>query len=229
MIVPDLGRTRPGSPSTSFCIVRHGETIWNTRNQVQGQLDVPLSAAGRLQAFAVAERVCLMGFASIYASDLRRAWQTAAAVSRRMGQPIQTTPELRERHYGFFQGLTYGEALERYPEEVARHSERDQEFIPFGGENLIQFSGRVIRCFSELEAKHRGQSILVVTHGGVLDILNRHAMGRALSEQRNFCIPNAALNWIEVVDGRWIVTAWAECSHLAGTCGETLEIPFWPA
>ena len=217
-----------GVQTTRFCVVRHGETDWNANRKVQGQLDVQLSATGHAQACAMAKRVGLGELAAIYTSDLCRARHTAEAVACRIGLQPETRLDLRERHYGIFQGLTYDEARKRFPDELVRHSGRDPDFTPSGGENLFQFADRVIRCVSELEEKHREHSILVVTHGGVLDILYRYATGESLSAPRNFEIPNAALNWFEISGGCWSVSVWADRSHLAETIDESPGVASWP-
>lgn len=208
-------------PSTRFCVVRHGETAWNVERRIQGQLDVPLSAVGHAQARAVANSLVQEDFAAIYASDLSRARQTAEATAHLRRQPLELRRELRERHYGLFQGLTYEEARLRHPAEFARHQRRDPDLALGEGESLRQLAGRIVACFEALAAAHRGGQVLAFTHGGVLDVLHRHAAGQPLSPPRDFDIPNCALNWLEVAeDGRWSILAWADREHLEGVLDE---------
>ena len=201
---------------TRLCMVRHGETAWNAEGRVQGQLDVPLSAVGLAQARAVAAALAGESFGAIYASDLARVRQTAEPAAARLGLGVRLERALRERHYGMFERLTYVEVKERYPAEYARFRDKDLDFDFVSGESLKAFAERALACVAALVERHAGESILVFTHGGVLEIVYRHATGRGLSSARDFEIPNAALNRIEVAGGAWRVAAWAEVSHLEG-------------
>ncbi len=207
--------------TTRLCLVRHGETAWNAERRIQGQLDVPLSAVGHAQARATANWLAREDFSAIYSSDLARALHTAEASAHLLKLPIQRSIGLRERHYGVFQTLTYAEMQRRYPQEYARFLARDAEFaFPDGGESLRRFAERVNQCIDAIVAAHPDGQVLVVTHGGVLDILHRRASGQPLSAPRDFEIPNAALNWLEVDQGKWTLLSWAERSHLAEALDE---------
>lgn len=200
---------------TRICVVRHGQTAWNAERRIQGQLDLPLSPVGLAQARATANRLARESFDGIYSSDLSRALGTAEAAARRLGLPIRRCIALRERHYGAFQALTYDEMGRRFPQDSARLLARDAEFeLPQGGESLNRFSDRVTQCVDAIVAAHAGGRALVVTHGGVLDILHRRASGKPLSAPRDFDIPNAGVNWLEVAGDTWSILSWAECHHL---------------
>lgn len=206
--------------TTRICVVRHGETAWNTERRIQGWLDVPLSAVGHAQARAVANALAHEEFAAIYSSDLGRARHTAEAAAHLRRQPLLLREELRERHYGMFQGCTYDEARRRFPEAFARHQRRDPDYAFGDGESLRQLATRIIGFFDRLAARHRGEPVLAFTHGGVLDVLHRHAAGNPLATPRDFEIPNAALNWLVHAEGRWHIDSWAEREHLAGALDE---------
>ena len=124
--------------------------------------------------------------------------------------------ELRERHYGIFERLTYAEVKVRYPEDYARFEARDPDYAFRTGESLKDFSARSISIISRIAAAHPGKSILVFTHGGVLDKLYRFITGLPLSAERDFGIPNAGLNRIEVTPAGWQIRAWADIAHLDG-------------
>ncbi len=209
-----------------LCLVRHGETAWNTERRLQGHLDVPLNETGLAQAAATARRLQVLGhgFAALYCSDLTRARQTAAAIARQQSLPAIHDERLRERHYGLFQGLTYDEAEHRHPELYRRFKAREPDFgFPGHGESLIGFASRVHAALEDIAGRHAGQAVLVVTHGGVLDIAHRLASSAPLEAARNFPIPNAALNWIERTGERWRLLAWADEGHLGG--GALDELP----
>jgi probable phosphoglycerate mutase len=200
---------------TRLCIVRHGETAWNAEGRVQGQLDIPLNDVGLSQARALAAVLGNESFSAIYSSDLIRVRQTARPSAERLGLAVSLSPDLRERHYGVFQGMTYSEAKERLPGDYARFRAKDPDFAFASGESLARFNERALACMASLLEKHAGEDLLVFTHGGVLEMIYRHATGRGLSSTRDFEIPNAAINRIEVGAHGWQVRAWADISHLS--------------
>jgi len=195
-------------------MIRHGETAWNAEGRVQGQTDVPLSAVGEAQARAVRDALAGARFAALYASDLSRVRQTAAPAAALLGLPVRLEPRLRERHYGKFETLTYAEARERLPQDFARFKAKDPDYDFGSGESLRNFHERAVACVAGIAARHAGEAALVFTHGGVLEMVYRHARGTGLASSRDFEIPNAALNWIEIRAGTWRVTSWAEVGHL---------------
>lgn len=205
----------------TLCLVRHGETDWNVERRLQGHIDIPLNERGLAQAETTARSLAGMRFAALYTSDLARARQTAAAITRRLSMPEHTDPRLRERHYGMFQGLTYDEAARRHPEFYRRFTARELAFsFPECGESLHIFADRIRAALHEIALRHRGEHVLVVTHGGVLDIAYRIAANRELESARDFPIPNAALNWIEHRPAGWRLLAWADERHLGDSLDE---------
>jgi probable phosphoglycerate mutase len=207
-----------------LCLVRHGETAWNAEGRVQGQIDIPLNDTGRAQAKAAAARLATQGFDALYSSDLARAVETADAAAALLGLDVERTASLRERFYGDFQGLTHAEAQARYPADFARFAERDPDHRFSGdAESLNAFSARVDAALAVLAGKHQDETLLIVTHGGVLDIVHRLATGQKLQAPRNFTLYNAALNWIERRDGNWVLLSWAETDHLPGVRDEVSD------
>ena len=204
------------SAPTRLVLVRHGETAWNAEHRVQGQLDVPLNAAGLAQARAVAKVLGEESFDAVYSSDLQRARQTAGPVAQALGLEIVARQELRERHYGIFERLTYAEVKARFPEDYARFEARDPEFGFRTGERLQDFFARSVSAISRIANENESRSVLVFTHGGVLDMLYRHVTGLGISAPRDFGIPNAGLNRLELRAEGWVIRAWADTAHLEG-------------
>lgn len=198
----------------TLVIVRHGETAWNAERRVQGQLDIPLNALGLEQASAVGAALASGQFDAIYSSDLSRARQTAAPAAQALGLEVALDERLRERHYGVFETLTYSECERRYPEDFARFLAREPEFDFRTGESLRAFAERATGCLAEIAARHAGESVLVFTHGGVLDKLYRRATGMPLTKPRDFRIPNAGINRVTIEGADWRILAWADCAHL---------------
>ena len=208
---------------TRICIVRHGETDWNLERRLQGQLDTDLNAEGRAQAKATAQGLEQHGFAAIYSSDLRRTMQTATVLAERLALDVRPEAGLRERNYGVFQGRTATELARDYPDAHARFLARNPDYDFGHGESLRNFAVRVSETIERIASRHAGQTLLLVTHGGVLDIVYRRITGRDLSGPRDFPVPNAALNWIEISHEDWGLLAWADRSHLERTLEQAVE------
>lgn len=202
-------------PVTRICLVRHGETEWNAERRIQGQIDIALNEIGRHQAAAAGRWLLGAGIGALYSSDLQRAWATAEAIGRTLGLLPQPVPEMRERRYGVFEGLTYAEAHARYPEGYAAFEGRNADYAFENGESLTAMYARVTGKLVDIAAAHPGESVVVVLHGGVLDIINRFVRGNPLEMARDFLIPNAGINWVSVRDGRWTLESWGETEHLA--------------
>lgn len=209
--------------TTRLCIVRHGETDWNLERRIQGHVDIPLNAAGRTQAQATALGVAAHRFAALYSSDLMRTLHTAQTLADVTGLQVRPVTGLRERHYGAMQGMTYEDMLARDAFMAQRFRARDPHFDFAGGESLLGFVDRVHASIEALSAAHEGEALLLVTHGGVLDIVYRRAVGRDLSSPRDFPVPNAALNWLSVEGDTWRLEAWADTAHLARTLEQSVE------
>lgn len=211
------------SRTTRFCLVRHGETAWNAEKRIQGQIDIPLNATGESQARAL--RAGLRGhrFGVAYSSDLWRAWRTAELATAGLDIPVLPALVLRERHYGVFQGLTAAEAQAAHPEAHRHHLARTPDYDFDCGESLVAFAARVSAGLDGLARRHPGASVLVFTHGGVLDIVHRQALGRDLQAPRDFPIPNAALNWLTLREGAWAIDSWADRRHLEREPAAVLE------
>jgi probable phosphoglycerate mutase len=213
-----MSKTSP----TRFCLVRHGETDWNIERRLQGQIDTRLNETGLNQARKLGEALADTGlrFDALYVSDLLRTRQTAEYIALRSGLGMITTPALRERHFGCFQGLTYPEAEVRMPEAYKLFKARRPDYVPDSGESLMAFSHRVEDFLTRTAQRHPGQTLLIVSHGGVLDIAYRLATRLELTQTRDFPIPNAALNWISHCDGTWNMERWADQSHLENSRDE---------
>lgn len=202
--------------TTRICLVRHGETAWNAEHRVQGQTDVPLNALGEAQARAAALALASERFDALYSSDLLRARQTAQPLAERQRMEILLEAGLRERHYGIFETLTYAEVKVKYPEDYARFDAREPGYDFRTGESLQDFSRRCIDAFERIAGRHPGQSVLVFTHGGVLDKLYRYVNGLPIDTPRDFGIPNAGLNRVQRSGAGWRVLGWADTAHLDG-------------
>ncbi|MCS6810726.1 MAG: histidine phosphatase family protein [Tepidimonas sp.] len=200
---------------TRLIAIRHGETAWNRDARIQGQLDIPLNDTGRWQAQRVAQALRHEPLAAVYSSDLSRARDTAAPLAQALGLPVHTHPGLRERCFGAFQGRTWAELELEHPDVVQAWKTRVPDFAPPGGESLLMLRERVERTFTELAARHPGQVIAVVAHGGVLDILYRAAARVDLQAPRAWAMGNAAIHRVLwTADSGFALLSWGDTRHL---------------
>jgi 2,3-bisphosphoglycerate-dependent phosphoglycerate mutase len=200
--------------ATRIIAVRHGETAWNVDTRIQGYIDIPLNETGRWQAQRLAEALAGQEIHAVYSSDLSRAHATALAVAGTAGVPVVTDRGLRERHFGNFEGRTFAEIEADWPEQALRWRKRDPEFAPEGGESLLQFRTRITQTAHAFAARHPGQQILLVAHGGVLDVLYRDATGQELQAPRTWELGNAAINRLLWTPEGMTLVGWADTHHL---------------
>ena len=200
--------------ATRICIIRHGETDWNVEKRIQGHTDIPLNENGRAQAMAMAFNAAHQRFQAIYSSDLARAQETAWVLAQREGLEVKLLSQLRERHFGVFQGITAAQGAELHPAAYAYYVARDLEYDFETGESLRGFAERVSEGIDWLLRHHSGQTIAAVSHSGVLDVVYRRATGRPLHTPRDFRIPNCALNWFHFDGQGWHLEAWGDRHHL---------------
>lgn len=199
---------------TQLIIVRHGQTQWNLKLIRQGHLDSPLTEKGIAQAKALGERLAREVFTALYSSDLGRAVQTAKMVAETTGHKVVTDARLRERHLGIFQGLNGDQIKEKHPEEYRLHRTMGPSYVIPGGESVEQQVARNVAYLTEIAANHLGETIVVVTHGGVLSGFFRHALSIPLEAPRRFEFMNASLNVFAYEEGNWMLRTWGDVSHL---------------
>ncbi len=214
-------------PITTLCLVRHGETAWNAERRLQGHTDIPLNTKGVLQARQMAQALqdIKLSFDILYTSDLKRAADTANAIVELFGLEAHVDSALRERHFGALQGLLIGEAPLLQPVIWQAHIARDLEHDLGGGESIQQFALRVQNALDKIQERHAGKTILLVSHGGTLDMMYRIASKQALSTEREASVPNASLNWITHSKANgWQVKQWGDTRHLEGPALENVDL-----
>jgi len=211
---------------TRFCLVRHGETDWNATRRLQGHTDIDLNTRGLTQAKKMAQalkRISLQ-FDVLYTSDLRRAAKTAEAIERLFQTTAIKNAALRERHLGALQGLTIDEAPQREPELWKSHLSRNTEENLRNGESIQQFADRIKIALEQIYQKHNGKTILLVSHGGALDMMYRIASNQPLDAEKAVAVPNASLNWLSHDGLKWNVDGWADTSHLDELALDNLDL-----
>jgi broad specificity phosphatase PhoE len=195
-------------------LVRHGQSTWNREHRIQGQLDPPLSVEGRRQAELVGRRLAGRRIEGFYASDLKRAWETAQAIGAAIGLDPEPAAGLREIYLGAWEGLRTEELAQRFPDAWARWNEEpDWDVVP-GGEGAEPFERRVATALDAIFERHVRGDILVVTHGGVIQVALHRVVGRPSHGLFPFKIQNASISVIEKRDGRMVIDGSNDIGHL---------------
>lgn len=205
--------------ATEFILIRHGETAWNRELRFQGHADVPLNDIGHEQARRLGLRLAGETAEHIVSSDLLRAQQTAAPAAQQLSLPVVTTASLREQHFGIVEGMRAEEIQAQHPRAWEQWLEFREDHAMPEGESAREFHARIVAALGALAAEHRGRRVVVVTHGGVLDMVWRTARGLSLSGPRQSEIPNAGFNRIRLADparpDAIEIVEWADTRHLA--------------
>ena len=150
-----------------------------------------------------------------HCSDLKRALQTAQPLVEDLHR-LQAESNLREQGFGIFEGKSVDELQRDEATLWAQWRCFDADFELPGGESTRRFHARVMQHLAHLAEQHRGERLVVVTHGGVLDMVWRSVHGLDLSGYRQCQIPNTGLNHVAWQDGVWRILDWARVDHLAG-------------
>jgi broad specificity phosphatase PhoE len=195
-------------------LVRHAQSTWNREHRIQGHLDPPLSDQGRRQAELLGRRLAGRPLAGFYASDLKRALETAEAIESLVEVKPELAPGLREIYLGEWEGLRTEDIAERFPDAWAKWGEKpDWDLVP-GGEGAARFETRVIATLDEILDRHPQGDVLLVTHGGVIQVALHRVIGRPSRGLFPFKIQNASVSVIEVRDGRMIIAGSNDVAHL---------------
>jgi len=200
---------------TRIILVRHGETEWNRVEHFRGRADVPLNENGVVQAKRMGQRVAGQWRpVAIYSSPLKRAVKTAEAVAWHFGLSVQVHPGLIDIDYGQWQGLTPGEARERWPDVIdAWYNAPHTACIP-GGETLDELRGRAERTLDDLVARHEGQTILLVGHTVINRIILLSVLGLGNDHFWRLRQDTCAINVFEVEKGVFTLVSLNDTYHL---------------
>ncbi len=208
---------------TELILIRHGETDWNRELRFQGHVDVPLNEIGQEQARRVGLRLAGEAVQHLVCSDLLRTRQTAqplvAQLVTQLGPLFSLDAaldaDLREQNFGVVDGLRVPDVKQQHPQAWSQWVQFGADYAFTDGETVRQFHARVMGAVQRLAAAYAGQTVVVVTHGGVLDMIYRTARALPLSGPRQSEIPNAGLNRVRVQAGLVEILRWADTQHLA--------------
>jgi broad specificity phosphatase PhoE len=199
--VPHRANTGNVAEAT-ILLARHGETDWNREKRWQGLADLSLNERGREQARALAEALEAVPIRAVYASDLRRAYETAVVVAERKGLEVTPMQELREVDVGSWTGLSYDEVKERFPDAYAQMRSRSGTGWE-SGETYAEMGRRVLEAMRRIAREHPGDAVLVVTHSGPIRTVQAHALGLDYASDRKAApvVDRVTLSAVTVADG----------------------------
>ncbi len=166
--------TRLQNNTTTILLIRHGQTDWNAQGRWQGHRDIPLNEMGQAQAAALAKRLADWSIQAVYSSDLKRAAMTAVPLATALNQQPIFTPIWRERDVGDFSGLTGTEAREKYPD--VWDAMKNGLLNPPNGESSLKLRVRAVAAYEQVVAKHAGEMVAVISHGGTLANVIAHVL-----------------------------------------------------
>jgi broad specificity phosphatase PhoE len=168
---------------------RHGRTAWNAVRRFQGQTDIPLDDEGQAQAQALAAHLRPERFDLAVSSDLTRARTTAEAiVSGRVGLTLELDPALREMRFGAWEGLTWAEIVERWPELSEKYEYSPRNYVPEGGEGWDALCERIEAAMRRVTARLAPDGrALIVSHAGVMHAI-LHVVGSANGENGDLAV-----------------------------------------
>jgi broad specificity phosphatase PhoE len=152
-----------------------------------------------------------------YSSDLKRALETAQLIGEATGSSPVASAGLREVYLGQWEGLNTAEIEHRFPEAWALWTKEPRWDVVPGGEGERAFEARVNQELDSILARHENGDVLIVTHGGVIQVALHRVIGRSNHGLFPFRIENASISTIEKRNGRFVVSGVNDTSHLEGT------------
>ena len=192
---------------THLYVVRHGETVWNTEDKMQGVKDSPLTEKGKEHALLLGRKLKELnaGFSMLYSSDLGRAYETSKLINNEFSLDINRDERLRERNMGIFEGHSWDYVREQYPEEFSCLVSEDDSYMIPGGESRKNYRERVISFMDHVAVTHEGESILAVTHRGFINFFLRIILNIPLNARSGLRINNASLSVFTLYKNRWLL------------------------
>jgi alpha-ribazole phosphatase len=192
---------------TRIYLIRHGQVAGYETPAYNGHADVPLTEYGISQYHQLRERLADAGITACYSSDLSRCASGAGIICAPLGISPVLMPELRELNIGIWEGMTWSAITAEYPQEWQARLDDIVNYRVPQGENLLDLAARAIPALKGIVRTHRGETVLVVGHGGMNRVLLLDAIGAPLAALFNIEQQYACLNVIDYYeDGKAVVT-----------------------
>ena len=205
----------PDTAPTRLLLLRHGQTPLSVERRFAGRGDIPLTEVGRAQAEAAARRLAARRVDAIVTSPLLRTRSTAEYAAAALGVAVEADDGFVETDFGAWEGMTFAEAHEHDPEAVDRWVS-DPYVAPPGGEAFAAVSARVGAARDALVERHRGRTVLVVTHVTPIKSLVQQALAAPLQSLYRMHLDTASLTEVDVYsDGPMVMRTFNDTSHMA--------------
>jgi probable phosphoglycerate mutase len=171
-----------GGTPVRILLSRHGETVYNVEGRWQGQSDSPLTERGRAQARELARALAAEPVAAVYTSDLGRAYSTAAMVADTHGLETIRDERLREIHVGAWSGLGRAQIDAQFPGGLHAWATTPAHYLVPGGEAIHAAEVRALEFFNARMPAHLGQTVVVISHGALCQVIIVNAMGGSVND-----------------------------------------------
>ena len=200
---------------TKLLLIRHGQTDWNKDGKFQGQSDVALSEEGVRQAEELARNFPVESVDAVYSSDLKRAYRTAELIARKFGCEVQTKQTLRELNFGDWEGLSYAEIVNGWPDAMKNFLRHPDVLEVPHGETFQQLRERAMNTVQEIVAQHEGDTVVLTAHGGILRTILTAVLHMPLQYLWSIRQFNTAVNIVRYDDGNWTIELMNSIAHLS--------------
>ncbi len=214
-----LGRGGGNAPPATTVLLRHGQTPLSIERRFAGTGDIDLTELGAAQARAAAQRLARRAapIGAIVTSPLRRARRTAEEAARATGAPLRVEEDLRETDFGAWEGLTFAEVSQKWPEEM-REWLASSDAAPPGGESFADVDRRVMAALGRLLARYPAATVLVVSHVTPIKTLIRHALAAPAVTMYRMHLDVASLCEVDwYPDGPAVVRSLNDTAHLSAS------------
>jgi probable phosphoglycerate mutase len=181
---------------TRFGLIRHAQTQWNRKKKIQGHYDSPLTGEGKQQAEKWGALLNTISWDRIIASDTGRAFETATRINTFLQIPLTSDKRLREQNWGQWTGKTVREIKNDEPQSLAKQIMAGWKFCPPDGEDRMSVSKRSQDALREAAGRWPGETILIVSHEGVIKSLIYHFSGRKFLPEEPPLIESMHLHWL---------------------------------
>lgn len=202
---------------TKLILIRHGRTLWNSSGKFQGQSDIELSQEGISQAEKLAENFPVTHIDRVYSSNLKRAYITGEIIAKKFNVPIIKDKRLCEVSFGSWEGLTYDEIHEKWPNEIETMFSTPDVLTMPEGESFAQVQKRGVEALLDIVNKHPDETIAITAHGGILRTLLAYALHMPLRYIWTLRQDNTAVNIVTFYGDKINVELLNSTAHLSLT------------
>lgn len=195
-------------------LVRHGESKWNVLKKIQGQQDVPLTDRGKSQAYQIGDRLLSEKIDSIYSSDLKRAYDTAAIIGKKLQIDVNPMTELREINFGQWEGASYDKIYSTNHKEIILWRKAPEKLNIDGIESLKKLQLRAMSAVKKIINSETGNNILIVSHSATLKTIILGLLNIDLANFKNLTLDNVSLTIVEFRNYNRVLKVLNDTNHI---------------